>query len=236
MSLLGGLAGAIAAASGQAYAKVVNATNPAAWWSLDGNLLNRIGSNHGAIGTGAESYATALPEGSGGAFNCAGMNWVSVDHAPVLKPAVGSITCWIKPATLQDANFLSINAAGANAGDLQLLVRANGTIRVEWQDGMISQVAGPSSPYYSSGQIVHVLVTFDGTGFSLYLDGNRQPPGLHTGYTGGLSGNTHPIVLGTISAAGGEPIFDGLIDEVAIWNRVLTRNEIYLLAQTEPDE
>jgi hypothetical protein len=74
------------------------------------------------------------------------------------------------------------------------------------------------------------VVTFDGSGFALYLDGNRI--GTSDVHTTGLASNTLGWRFGSDEFVG---IFDGVIDEIAIWDRVLTRNEIYLLAQTEPD-
>jgi hypothetical protein len=232
MSLLSGTRGAIAAANGHAYADLVMDTGPVAWWPLDGNLLDRKGPHHGSIGAGAESSTGTLPNGSGRAFNCAGTNWISVSHAAVLKPAVGSLMAWFKPAMVHDGIVMAANAAGtSNPSDFALRADNTGTLSCFFQQGGVTNLIQTASPYYQAGQIVHALVTFGASGFTLYLDGNKIASSAE--HTGGFTDNTLDWRFGNDAADTG--IFNGVIDEIAIWDRVLTRNEIYLLAQTEPD-
>jgi Concanavalin A-like lectin/glucanases superfamily len=234
MSLLNSVYRIAAAANGRrdfAYADLVMDTGPVAWWPLDTNLVERIGGRNGVIGAGSAVHAGALPEDSGGSFNCAGTNWVSVAHASVLKPAVGSLMVWFKPASLQDeARIVAADLGGTNVGDFALHLLSAGRIAAYFQS--TTDVITTSVAYYVSGQTVHAIVTWGASGFSLYLDGNLI--GRFTDYTDGLTGNTQDWVFGFRQLNG--QIFNGAIDEIAIWNRVLTRNEIYLLAQTEPTE
>jgi hypothetical protein len=231
MSLLAATYGAIAGATRHAYAGVVMDTEPVAWWPLDANLVDRIGARNGAIGAGSEVHAAALPRDSGGSFQCAGINWITVPHDAALKPAVGSLMAWCRPATVHSGIVMAANALGINPADFALRVYASGTISCFFQQSGVTQVSETASPYYEAGQIVQAIVTFDTNGFILYLDGNKiASNAMHTaGFTANMLdwrfGEQHDT----------STIFNGLIDEIAIWNRVLTRNEIYLLAQTEPD-
>jgi hypothetical protein len=87
----------------------------------------------------------------------------------------------------------------------------------------------PGLDYYAIGQRVCAHVTFDGSGYTLLLDGNKiASSDIHTT---GLSGNVTPWLFGSVLDT--PSVFDGVIDEIAIWNRVLTRNEMYQLTQAE---
>jgi Concanavalin A-like lectin/glucanases superfamily len=233
MSLIRGTDGAIAAASAHVYANVVINTGPVAWWPLDANLVDRIGGRNGTIGAGSEVHGAALPADSGGGFDCAGTSWISVAHAAALKPAVGSLMAWFKPAAVHNGIVMAVNAAGtSNPADFALRVNSSGTVSCFFQQGGATQLIQTSSAYYVAGQIIHAIVTFDTNGFTLYLDGNKIAS--NTVHTVGFTDNTLDWRFGNELQASGD-IFNGVIDEIAIWDRVLTRNEIYLLAQTEPD-
>jgi Concanavalin A-like lectin/glucanases superfamily len=231
MSLISGTDGAIAAAGLRGYSNLVINTGPVAWWPLDVNLVDRIGGRNGVLGAGAQVPAGALPGESGGSFNCAGANWIQVAHAAVLKPAVGSIMAWFKPASINSGGIISANTSGQVDDHFVLQVVSNGTIHVTLQNAAhtpASPVIETAAAYYTPGQTVHAVVTFDGSGFALYLDGNRI--GTSDVHTTGLASNTLGWRFGSDEFVG---IFDGVIDEIAIWDRVLTRLEIYRLAQVE---
>ena len=233
MSLISGFDGAIAAAGLRAYANLVMSTGPVAWWPLDVNLVDRVGGRNGVLGAGSEIHAAALPKESGGSFDCAGANWISVAHSAVLKPAVGSVMAWCRPAALQ-SDFTSIigsEASGLFLGDFNVVLYSDGSVEGYFQDASTTHSVRTHSVYHGAGQIVHVIVTFDSTGFALYLDGNQINTNIN--YTNGLSNNSRDWHFGHSQVNG--LIFNGMIGEIALWDRVLTRNEIYLLAQTEPD-
>lgn len=221
-----------------AYLAVVDATNTGgsliAHWRLGSNLTERIAGRNATLGAGVEAYTSGLPFGSpGAAFDCAGANWLTVPHAAALKPAVGSLMAWFRPSTIHNGVMVSANALGtSNPADFTLRVIDNGTVSCFFQQSAITHLIITASAYYTLGQIVHAIVTFDAGGFALYLDGNLIE--ANTDHTSGLNNNTVDWRFGSEEA--GAPIFNGALDEIALWNRVLTRNEIYQLSLTEPDE
>lgn len=236
MSLLGGMEGAIAAAGRRvfAYAELVIDSGPLAWWSLDTDLRDHVGGHNGTIGAGSKVHAAALPADSGGSFDCAGSNWVRVAHASELKPAVGSVMAWFKPASVHNGIVLAVNETGAsNPADFALRVNGDGSVSCFFQQGGATSLIQTTADYYAPGQIVQAIVTSDPGGFVLYLDGNMIAS--NSGHTVGFTGNTLDWRFGNELQASGA-FFNGVVDEIAIWDRVLTRNEIYLLSQTEPDE
>ena len=101
----------------------------------------------------------------------------------------------------------------------------------------IYQLADGSSHSADSGMVPgigewhHVAVTFDGVSgqSAIYYDGEKvdvsftTPAGVGTADTGGFH-------IGTYRGGSGR-FFEGLIDEVGIWNRVLREDEIAYLAE-----
>lgn len=221
---------------GDTYQTAVLGTTPVAYWQFAGNLLDSVGVRHATIAVGTEAYVGALPTDSNAAFNCALMNYAQVPHHVSLKPAIGSIMTWFRAASLHTGNVVAVNTAGlTNPADFALRVNSTGAVTIFFQAaGANPQLQAPA--YYTVGQVVCVIVTFGTAGFDLYLDGNHI--GTHPDHTIGLTGNTLRWLFGAQEPAseGGAQIFDGVIDEIAIWNRILTLPEIFTLAQLVPPD
>jgi hypothetical protein len=77
-------------------------------------------------------------------------------------------------------------------------------------------------------QWYHVAATHDGTTLKLYVNGNIADTDPAAGY---VRTNTYPVAFGKASYGttyAGE-YFDGILDEVCIYNRALTDAEIQCL-------
>ena len=206
-------------------------TSPVAYWPFNGNPNDSIAAHNGTP-NGSPTFVGGLPANSDAAFNCAGVGWVEVAHATALKPAVGSILAWFRPTSAHNGAVISADAVGAVAGDFAMRVFDTGRIRCRFQTATgTNAIIATAEGYYSPNQVVCAVVTFNATGFTLYLGGNVI--GTNAEHTTGLNANTTAWRFGNVEDT--PSIFNGVIDEFAIWNRVLTRNEIFVLAQTEPD-
>lgn len=69
----------------------------------------------------------------------------------------------------------------------------------------------------------HVAVTYNGTHAVFYVNGTAQTPDL-TSARGPIRTNTNGLYIGNSSSSG--RAFDGIIDELRIWNRTLSQSEI----------
>ena len=77
----------------------------------------------------------------------------------------------------------------------------------------------------------HLAASFDGLSLRLYLDG--EPSGERAVEPAGISQSNFEIFIGTDQYAP-EPLYtQGVIDELRIYNRALSQDEIAALAQTE---
>jgi hypothetical protein len=78
----------------------------------------------------------------------------------------------------------------------------------------------------ADGQWHHVACSYDGMEVKVFVDGALQ--GLKR-YTGGLAPNEAPMLIGKDPSSLGNRDFEGLIDEVAIFDRALTLVEFKAL-------
>ncbi len=79
-----------------------------------------------------------------------------------------------------------------------------------------------SDPIMNENQWHHVAAVYDNGNMSLYLDGQ---PIVSSSFTGTPSANDRDLFIGQ-SAGFAERFFDGIIDEVRIWNIARTDSEI----------
>ena len=90
-----------------------------------------------------------------------------------------------------------------------------------------------SEPVNDGNEWIHIVFTFGEGGMRLHIDGTLADS---DSYTGGLLGNLEPIALGAATGLSGNrtihPLFDyftGYLDEVILFDRALTDEEISAL-------
>ena len=199
------------------------------WWPGEGNANDVIGANNGTLVGGASFAAGEV----GQAFSCDGASsYVSIPDSPSLDAFTTSITIelWLKSNELTDnSDWEGIVTKGNSSWRLQATSGANPVYF--GADGL-----SPNGDLYGSrnvndGQWHHVAAVYDGTNIFLYVDGTldvSQPA------TGTIAQNNSPACIGAnaqafvLSCGCIEPgyFFNGLIDEVSIYNRALTVSEI----------
>ena len=187
------------------------------------DALDRIGGLDGSYETGAAPGA-AGSIGDGAASFSDGL--VLVDSAPsdTLELANGSIELWFAPDGIDGQQMLfSKNVAGGpSAGDIEILLTDDMVAAGMQSASSTFSVAGGSVP---AGADLHVVFNFGAGGMQLFVNG--EPVDDNADFTGGLVGNVEDLGIGA-RVNGGLP-FEGVIDEVAIYDRALTTNEIQQL-------
>ena len=131
---------------------------------------------------------------------------------------------WINPTSLTGTHIIYSKRSTddlTNGYDLRL---TNSTLSFNWNSGN-----SISSPYaLSINKWYQAVVSFDGTNYRLYIDG------IEVSTTTGSApiANAHDYILGAINQSS-NPIqdppvdhFDGLLDELRIWNTALTASQI----------
>ncbi|MHC4508892.1 MAG: LamG-like jellyroll fold domain-containing protein [Planctomycetota bacterium] len=116
------------------------------------------------------------------------------------------------------ATWNSIIGRG-HAGPFRVAVIQDGRVRCTW-DG--ASRVNLYSDAIAENQWIHVLVQGDGSALQLYMDGNRVDevaivPQAKTSVN---------FAIGTWPQNLGQRVMDGIIDDVRVWNRPLTPQEI----------
>lgn len=189
------------------------------WWPADGHFLDVIGTNHGT-GVGGAGFA---PGQSGQAFHLDGVN----GHVQVAVP--GGLPLAAQPRTLalwfKSASDLSVSTESAlvqygapvDSQMFGLITSANALGRVYFY-GHNADLAGTTR--LQPNVWYHAAVTYDGTTLRLYLNGQLE--------------SNRPAALNTVLDANGLTIgnrpgsskWQGCLDDVTIFNRALSSDEV----------
>jgi uncharacterized repeat protein (TIGR01451 family) len=208
--------------------------NMVAWWSGDDTPRDIAAGNNGTLNGGMGYAAGKVLNG----FSLDGTDdYVSAPDSVGLSPT-GAVTidAWVNPDTLvADANGRTIVSKydSATAGESSYLLRMiNGgqiLFAVYGPGGEIRSVLTPGS--ISTGLFTHVAATFDASTdvLKIYLNGADTAAPVVGGSTliTSISDSTTPVRIGALkegASLGG--FFDGVIDEVEIFNVVLTPAQV----------
>jgi eukaryotic-like serine/threonine-protein kinase len=172
----------------------------------------------------------------GGAFRFTPPNqYIIVSNSASLNPPQLTIAAWIKTSRrdqvwrrvldkgYRDGFALSIGGmVGSNARFMGKAALEIG-MQINNQQGFT-----PSDGHVTDGKWHHLAAVYDGAVQSLYVDGVRQSRVAR--WSGRVPANAHDLTIGLnlLNPAAGEvgASFDGLIDEVMLFNRALSPKEI----------
>ncbi|MBW3539574.1 MAG: right-handed parallel beta-helix repeat-containing protein, partial [Planctomycetes bacterium] len=210
------------------------------WWKADGNAQDSVDGNHGALQDGATFAAGRV----GQAFSLeATADYVLVPDADNLSFGNGttdspfSIETWVYADTLTHAvgRWLVNKRDGSSGDEWQLLVLSDGAVNLSLLDeGPADYLRyATTGGYVTTGTWHHVAATYDGSGstagINMYVDGvlataNMSLTGEFGNYVA-MQNGTAPVKIGQ---AGWDTAhdWDGQIDELAIYSRVLTAAEV----------
>lgn len=200
----------------------------AAYWKLDENggtlFDDSVGSRDATfVGSGAPGYAAGQVNG---AVDFNGLDQ-SLRTAGTSNPTRGiTVMAWINPDDLsgRDRGILSKKGAFVleveSVGSELSFTIINGRSFKEFEPDAFP---GEDIP---TGRWTHVAATFDGSAVTLYINGvavSREASVLKA-----LGKSAKPYVIGWTShtAFGIDRYFDGRIDEVAVFDRALTPQEV----------
>ncbi|MHC4745005.1 MAG: LamG-like jellyroll fold domain-containing protein, partial [Planctomycetota bacterium] len=201
---------------------------PLAWWQLDeqAGVIAPDASGNGFDGILTAGASPQWQQGPiGGALHLQGAgNYVNCGNDPIfdLTEAM-TVSAWINISTVP-ADWTGIITKGDDAWRLSTSV---GTTRMHFAvTGPPEYWAVDGSTDLDPGGWYHIAATYDGDQIRLFVDGVEDGA---ISYDGGITTNEFDTWIGGNSDRPGRE-FDGLIDEVAVWNRALSMDEIQNLA------
>jgi len=200
--------------------------NLISWWPGDGNAEDFVGDNDGV------NSATFVPGMVGDTFTFSGTgsDYVRVSNDPSLEPETVTVDAWVRaPVSPGSARYIVAKGAQGCTAASYALYTSGGGLRFYVYSGIGSGFV--LSPYYASsgiwdGQWHHVAGTYDGTAVRLYVDGAQVGSGTSTSISIGYGLATdNDLIIGQYTGTCSLP-FNGDIDEVEIFNRALSLEEI----------
>lgn len=204
--------------------------NMVGWWAADGNADDISGSNNnGTINGGVTFVAGEVAQ----TFSFDGSTgFVSVPDSPSLDITDAiTIDAWINPSTVGDPSglvFLMFKGDSC-CGDTQSYGFLWGTESmlqsIIFRLGNSTTNTEIRSDPIPLNEFTHVAGTYDGTTMRLYINGVLDVSGTTT--LGQLQVTASPLIIGSSLRNGTtQNFFQGLVDEVEIFNRALSADEI----------
>ena len=199
------------------------------WWPGDGNANDIVDSNDGVLENGASIVAGKVDS----AFSFDGADdQVRVPHNANQNPgAKMTVDAWINPDVISHGQTIINKRTGANLADGGFTFETTLDSVFGPGNGLqfgigttVTGVAliGTGGNVLTSGVFQHVAATYDGSMMRIYVDGAEVA-------SGAASGDIKPIspdlVIGRNSVIPSFD-FDGIIDEVELFDRALSASEI----------
>ena len=198
------------------------------YWKMDEatGTIAYDSSGSGNIGTlvngPTRQTGTNCPVGGCLSFNSTNSQYVSVASSGSLSGSY-TVMAWGNPSNTSAMDLVGTRSPSDASFDMKFqsgnLIHGDIGSGTAW----ITTTANASFNY-SVGQWYHVVYVVTPSGYTIYVNGNQVGSGTYATSTPLLYDATHAIKIGQVG--GGGEFFNGSIDDVRIYNRALSANEI----------
>lgn len=206
-------------------------TDLVSYWELE----EASGTRYDSHGSNDLSDINTVTQGTGKQGNCADFEASNTEYLRIssnssLKPASGSISLWI--------NFESVPAAekfifdtGDAGGTLNLAVNSSKKFygRTEYGvSGGTQKTATYTGLTVATATWYHVVYTYGPTAVYLYVNGSQVASSTFASLGDAYARASTYVTLGNYGN-GGAYCIDGLIDEVGLWSRQISADDVTAL-------
>ena len=197
------------------------------WWKMDENAGYNTEDSAGVIDFNDMGSPLWVDGFSGSALDFIGTtNLTRTDSISLPVGSVMSVGAWINPRNLSNITWNTVISWGnrSSRDSFALAVQNNGRLALAtWSNDFIS-AAGLA---VAGNTWNHVAAVLNGTSVKLYING-RSVQGM-SGFLNNLPAvQSRNLAIGSLDLAG--RYFDGIIDEVTIYNRALSDEEVFGLS------
>ena len=202
-------------------------------WSMDDNASSTTVVDGGGSNIDGTAQRNTVDLSISGAIDGAlsfdgSSDYINVGDQPVLDVGTGdfSMSAWIQTSGSAYTQFVMAKRSNGYGNGYSLAVRSDGTVMANVLDAD-SYVGVTSTATVNDSQWHHLAAVADrDSNLTIYVDGVVQDWGSLSGETGDLS-NSNPFCIGAKKP--GVSLFNGAIDDVRVYNRVLSPEEIEAL-------
>ena len=213
-------------------------------WTLNegnGQTVNALNGSNGQLGSSVseDTYDPIWTTGIYGStgLNFSGSNFVNVPCSNcAIESQDISVEMWIKSSSTPSVSthLLSKGGEGCSFASFTFWVYYEGGLRFEVASGSGQGAdAGPTSTGIWDGKWHHVVGTYNGSAAQtsdrkvrLYVDGTEVGSGTQWNGPINYSLQYDDLIIGSYWGGGCNVGFNGAIDDVTIWDRVLSATEI----------
>ena len=216
--------------------QVAPSTGVLGWWQMEGNLLDSSGSSNAGTASGSTPANATFVGGKVGSYalnlaNAAAPTSTVYVDIPMSLQQTGvtpySLSLWFNPTTLPTsgnsyiASFVSTSAASSTRA-AELYVTSAGALTMNSYD-MAANTNDTTLATISYGSWQHVAMTWGDGSMRAYLNGSNV---INKTMVGGQDSSVYTkLRLGDLATTTGSA-FNGAIDEVRLYNHILTQKEI----------
>ena len=234
---------ALTAPTGKAYEAAVVAAAPTAYWRLNESAGSLNAFDY--YGGNTATYGSSLSAGQTGPNDTEFTGFESYNPAPyfyanspgswVVAPPLNlntntvTITAWINPVSVQ-SNFTALVYQRQGLTVAGLAYSSDGlNLGYNWNNsaGAYNWNSGLAVPQDQWSFVAMVVEPSKATLYVYNTNGQKSAANIFTHVVQPFAGNTY--IGQDVNSADGSRIFNGLIDEVTIWNRSLTGEQISAL-------
>lgn len=174
------------------------------------------------------SYAADFERGNSEYLNIADASQTGLDITGNL-----SIVGWIRPESIGNALMMiaKYNTSNNNRS-YQIQIQADGTVRGLLSSNGTAYVDAVGGTTLQAATWYHVAMVYNGTDIRMYLDGSLDTNGADNPqtYSSGIYSSSAQVCVGSRSNVGN--YYDGIIDELAIFSRALSADEVASIYQS----
>jgi len=214
------------------------------WWPFNGNANDESGNGNIGIVNGATLTSDRFGSSDGAYMFDGNSQYISCPAFSSVNPSFITVSIWFNASSLGPSeNYIINKSLDQNPGS----VNRNWGIRINGTTGLIAFEIRVNNLYYyfTSNTTInpiewnHLVFSFDGTYANTY---NNGVIAISESITGTMSASNYPLSIGYFPNQSIPPygyFWNGSIDDIAIWNRALTPQEIsdlYTTSSTNNNE
>lgn len=197
-------------------------------WSAPGSVIDSSGNMNNGSPTGSAAITANGKFGNGGLFD--GASSIVVNDSTSLRPTTGlTVAAWIFPTSIDGSKPAGVVAKRVDYGvsatfALFLFASNNLVVDIDTENDRFA-----SKTVFANNTWYHVAVVYDGTlpqaeRVHLYVNGTLDTTASES--SSSIGQYTAPLQVGTLPTGGDGYGFPGVIDEVGVWTRALSIDEI----------
>ena len=204
------------------------------YWPFNGNANDLSGNNNNGNVNGATPTTDRFGN-SNSAYNFDGVNdYIEVQNSQNLNSQTWTISAWINVngyyfgnvnGNISDGNIIVGKGTDFNSGFYGLAYRSQ-SLKAVSSFGIGSQAnATVSTTNITLNNWINVIGTWDGVNMKIYVNGQLE--NINSNISNSQGVNNENLFFGTMAQNSLYPYWlNGKIDDIGIWNRALTQQEI----------